>query len=180
MANGTLKVSNIETSSGSGTITLGQSGETLALGSGVTSKFNQPAFLARNDAAQSITANTNTKVTFGTEEYDTDSCFADSKFTVPTGGAGKYYLYTKIQQDLTDNTHCRLGVFKNGSEIGRTFNGEGRNDWFTTWTAAVDLAVSDYIEIYIYQNSSGGGAARDTRTSGSLIYTFFGGYRIGA
>ena len=69
---------------------------------------------------------------------------------------------------------------ENGSEIGRTFNGEGRNDWFTTWTAAVDLAVSDYIEIYIYQNSSGGGSARDTRTSGSLIYTFFGGYRIGA
>jgi hypothetical protein len=29
MANGTLKVSNIETSSGSGTITIGQSGETV-------------------------------------------------------------------------------------------------------------------------------------------------------
>jgi hypothetical protein len=36
MANGTLKVSNIETSSGSGTITLGQSGETIALGSGAS------------------------------------------------------------------------------------------------------------------------------------------------
>jgi len=34
MANGILKVSNIQTSSGSGTITLGQSGETIALGSG--------------------------------------------------------------------------------------------------------------------------------------------------
>ena len=29
MANGTLKVSNIQTSSGSGTITIGQSGETV-------------------------------------------------------------------------------------------------------------------------------------------------------
>ena len=45
MADGTLKVGTITTSSGSGTITLGQSGETLALGSGVTSEFNQPAFL---------------------------------------------------------------------------------------------------------------------------------------
>ena len=171
MADGTLKVGTITNSAGSGNITIG---------SGVTLLSNVPAFLARNDASQSITANTNTKVTFGTEEYDTDNCFADSKFTVPTGGAGKYYLYTKIQQDLTDNTHCRLGVFKNGSEIGRTFNGEGRNDWFTTWTAAVDLVASDYIEVYIFQNSSGGGQARDTRTSGSLIYTFFGGYRIGA
>ncbi len=36
MANGTLKVSNIETSSGSGTITIGQSGETVTVPSGVT------------------------------------------------------------------------------------------------------------------------------------------------
>ena len=36
MANGTLKVSNIETSSGSGTITIGQSGETVTIPSGVT------------------------------------------------------------------------------------------------------------------------------------------------
>jgi len=36
MANGTLKVSNIQTSSGSGTITIGQSGETLSVPSGAT------------------------------------------------------------------------------------------------------------------------------------------------
>ena len=36
MANGTLKVSNIQTSSGSGTITLGQSGETVTIPSGCT------------------------------------------------------------------------------------------------------------------------------------------------
>ena len=36
MANGTLKVSNIETSSGSGTITLGASGETVTIPSGCT------------------------------------------------------------------------------------------------------------------------------------------------
>ena len=171
MANGTLKVGTITNSAGSGNITIG---------SGVTLQNNVPAFVVRKSSNQTISDYTTTKVTFDTELIDTDSAFASDKFTVPSGAAGKYYLYTKIQQDLTDNTHCRLGVFKNGSEIGRTFNGEGRNDWFTTWTAAVDLAVSDYIEIYIYQNSSGGGQARNTRTSGSLIYTFFGGYRIGA
>ena len=36
MANGTLKVSNIQTSSGSGTITIGQSGETVTIPSGAT------------------------------------------------------------------------------------------------------------------------------------------------
>ena len=36
MANGTLKVSNIQTSSGSGTITIGQSGETITIPSGAS------------------------------------------------------------------------------------------------------------------------------------------------
>ena len=36
MADGILKVGTITTSSGSGTITLGQSGETIAIPSGVT------------------------------------------------------------------------------------------------------------------------------------------------
>jgi hypothetical protein len=58
MANGTLKVSNIETSSGSGTITIGQSGETITVPSGATINLssatqtgvggvNTPAFEAR-------------------------------------------------------------------------------------------------------------------------------------
>ena len=43
MANGTLKVSNIQTSSGTGTITLGQSGETITVPSGCT--FTNSGFL---------------------------------------------------------------------------------------------------------------------------------------
>ena len=51
MANGTLKVENIQTSSGSGTITLGQSGETITVPTGVTldttsATQNRPAFQA--------------------------------------------------------------------------------------------------------------------------------------
>ena len=41
MANGTLKVSNIQTSSGSGTITLGQSGETVDLSNGTITGITQ-------------------------------------------------------------------------------------------------------------------------------------------
>mgnify|MGYP003654268008 CR=1 FL=1 len=139
---------------------------------------NTPAFLARNNAAQSISANTSTKVTFGTEEYDTDSAFASSKFTVPSDKAGKYFIYSKVQQDCTDNTHLQLKIYKNGSEIGRTFTGLANNDEFTSWSGAIDLSASDYIEIYILQNSDGGGAARDVRTGGSLLYTYFGGYKL--
>ena len=89
MANGTLKVSNIETSSGSGTITLGQSGETVDFSNGTmtlnSSMKNTPAFRVTNSSSQSIPTNTWTKVTFDTEDYDTDSAFASSTFTGPSG-----------------------------------------------------------------------------------------------
>ena len=160
-----------------GTAQLADSSVTSAkLASGAVA--NTPAFLARNDAAQSISANTTTKVTFGTEEYDTDSAFASSKFTVPSGKAGKYFIYSKVQQDTTSNTHLQLKIYKNGSEIGRTFTAEADNDEFTSWSGAIDLSASDYIEIYILQNSDGSGAARDVRTGGSLLYTYFGGYKL--
>ena len=41
---GTLKTTNIQSISGSGTVTLGTSGETFAVGSGVTTTVNRPAF----------------------------------------------------------------------------------------------------------------------------------------
>ena len=60
MANGTLKVSNIQTSSGSGTITIGQSGETIALGTGASQTLaaNTPAFEANLSSTTSLSHNT--------------------------------------------------------------------------------------------------------------------------
>jgi hypothetical protein len=58
MANGTLKVSNIQTSSGSGTITLGQSGETVDFSNATTTlnsaMKNVPAFKATASSATTV------------------------------------------------------------------------------------------------------------------------------
>ena len=58
MANGTLKVSNIQTSSGSGTITLGQSGETVDLSNATTTlnsaMKNTPAFRVTNASLEKL------------------------------------------------------------------------------------------------------------------------------
>ena len=75
---GTLKTTNIQTITGSGTLTLGASGETLALGSGVTSNIMYPAFEAQLTSTQSISNSTDTKVQFDTEVFDTDNCFDNS------------------------------------------------------------------------------------------------------
>ena len=90
---GTIKTTNIQSISGSGTVTLGVSGETFNVPSGVTISnsgtatgfggANTPAFLATNGSTdQSISDQTVTKVIFGSEVYDTDSAFSSSKFSV--------------------------------------------------------------------------------------------------
>ena len=61
---------------------------------------NTPAFSAYKGSAQSsLSANQYNKVTFTTEEFDTDSAYDNSngRFTVPSGKAGKYFLYSGVQ-----------------------------------------------------------------------------------
>ena len=64
MADGTLKVGTIITSSGSGTITLGQSNETVALGSGATASG-----FGGGKVLQIVQAQTNTAKSMGGQSY---------------------------------------------------------------------------------------------------------------
>ncbi len=183
MANGTLKVQNIETSSGSGTITLGQSGETIALGSGVTSKMNHPAFEAHLSADQSITESVDTKIQFDTEVFDTDSCYDNAtnyRFT-PTV-AGKYYVYLAIRGDSSGTSKLDflfVRLYKNGSSykdgIIDTRNNYGRQATVTV-NAIVDMNGStDYLEGFLRVDTQ---ATTPKAESGNKSCTF-GAYRIG-
>ena len=184
---GTLKTTNIQTISGSGTLTLGTSGETLALGSGVTSNLMYPAFQITLSSNQIISDNTTSKVQFDTEDFDTDSAFdttTNYRFTVPSGKAGKYFLLSTSEMfDNNDSVSSRLVIYKNGAAtvIGPTPNvGTGGSESRTLIfvSSILDLAVSDYIEIYAYHDSDDG-------NPGQLIgagtkRTMFYGYRIGS
>tara|TARA_R110000803_G_scaffold180407_1_gene242840 strand:+ start:208 stop:756 length:549 start_codon:yes stop_codon:yes gene_type:complete len=180
MADGTLKVGTITTSSGSGTITLGQSGETITIPSGATQTgvggVNTPAFEAKKTSGtQAIANNADTKVTFNAENFDTDSAFASDKFTVPSGKGGKYFLYSSIGWTPNTNNVRVVYLYKNGSEAKRLCSFEGQADAATFWSngGILDLSAGDYIEVYCYQNSGG---SLDLLTNGEI--TYFGGYKI--
>jgi hypothetical protein len=152
---------SIITSDGAGTITL-SSGMNTAVAAGTN---NTPAFSVKQSSAQTgIANNTQTIVTFDTEEFDTDNAFASNKFTVPSGEAGKYFFCaTLIFLSSADWEAGSLGIYKNGTILDV---GYGRNFYYNTWKIATvaDLAVSDYIELKCYQNSGGSlnlGAGRD-------------------
>ena len=185
MADGTLKVGTIITSSGSGTITLGQSGETITIPTGATATGfpdNTPMFLAVPSSNQAVDSTTNTLITFGTEVVDTDNAFASNKFTVPTGKGGKYFLYSSVRvNDMGDADEVQLSFKKNGGynfpvggvdyySVSNSVQGAAGSIYFTHSLIAV-LAAGDYIENAIYHNY---GSSRNI----NYTYTRFGGYRI--
>ena len=187
MANGTLKVSNIETSSGSGTITLGQSGETISVPSGATLDMSSatttlsssmkmtPAFHAYNNADQNISASTLTQVIFNTEIYDTDSAFASNQFTVPSGKAGKYFVYFRLGfasgTDFTFQVTVQINSAFN-ADSGFRVNGENQyyNNHFSG--QVLDLAAGDVVRVMIYQGDG------THNVSGTENRANFGAYRI--
>ena len=113
-----------QSSQGSGTITIGASGEKVDLGTGVSggTLTNTPAFSA-NILTGSITASvsTATKATFNNELYDTDNAYdtSNSRFTVPSGKAGKYHFEASFNsfESTANNDISQWYVFfyKNGS-----------------------------------------------------------------
>jgi len=186
MANGTLKVSNIETSSGSGTITIGQSGETVALGSGASQTLaaNTPTWIAALGSNQTITANgTMTLVECSTVLKDSDSAYTNTsgnyKFTCPSGQAGTYYVFGSGAiygggDDTMKNFFLQL--YKNGSMYGH-FNNYYQTTTIryaaTSHAIIMDLAVGDTVQLYIGADSTG-----TTQIYNQTYSTFFGGYKL--
>jgi|14_taG_2_1085336.scaffolds.fasta_scaffold19667_2 hypothetical protein len=160
MADGTLKVGTITTSSGSGSITI-PSGVTLS-GGGLA---NTPAFFVYSNGLNTISPSSATKATFNTEFFDSDSVYDTStnKFTVPSGGAGKYVVTAQAEGQSIAGTsnmnNFETYIYKNGSKIVEGSHSHQNNNGYrirNTVVSILDLAVADYIEIYVYGETASG------------------------
>ena len=85
----TLKVDTILKRTGTGTITLGQSGDTIALGSGASQTgfggTNTPQFHAYLSSSQTLSNSVLTKISIDTEVFDSDNDFTSNKWTPSAG-----------------------------------------------------------------------------------------------
>jgi hypothetical protein len=142
------------------------------LASGVAG--NGPAFSAFQSSTQNIAHNSNTKVIFQTESYDTNNNFdptTNYRFT-PTV-AGYYNFYAQLNYGMTSNAYIML--YKNGSLANYGPIGIG---WagIAGVTAIVSATIymngsTDYVEIYAYQAT---GSSQATTALAST--TFFTGF----
>jgi len=141
-----------------------------------TQKINYPAFMAEPSADQTISTASWTKLTYATEIYDTDSAFSDSKFTVPTGKAGKYFFRAVYFTTLSNSNTIAIRFFKNGSFENTSYVSQvvGAAASVPAISSFIfDLAEGDYIEAYGYQNTG-------SNATSNKDYMFFSGYRIGS
>ena len=123
-----------------------------------------PTFIgagAYNSATYNAANSTLVTLTFNTEKYDTSS-FHDnttntSRFTIPSGKAGYYECSLLFAFEANGTGFRRVEIHKNGTKVYQTDNnGNGGGSTDTKLISAVlNLAVGDYIEYKVTQNSGG-------------------------
>jgi len=142
----------------------------------VVSSIYGPAFAVNKNGTNQtgITDNTDTKLTWSNEVFDSDNCFASDKFT-PTL-AGKYVINAAVyfSAGLAAGSDISLELWKNGAEILETATqasgGAGTHSAVSgTWLVSMN-GSTDYLELYIYQHSGG-----DATVLGNTNLTFFQG-----
>jgi len=184
-----LETNQVDPSTGT-TLTLGTSGDTIAIPSGVTiansgtatgfGGANTPAFFAHSASAQSVSDNTLTKVTLGTEVFDVGTCFGSSRFTVPSGEAGKYFFYGSVRCETDSNDELYnsfSAIYLNGSiyiENRMSFQNNPIRFATNLINVVLDLSVGDYVELYGAVDTSSGARQFGSSSKG----TSFGGYKI--
>jgi len=174
-----LETNTIDNISGSSTLTIGDSNtSTITLKSGATlTNFpdNTAAFHVRKSGNQDTSTGTATTVTWETEDVDTDNAFASNTFTVPSGKAGKYFIYTMIRWNTdTDFQGMRLTIRKNSTNH---FSNWGRHEYYESQYIGgiISLGVGDTVDVQVRQ-TSGGTVAVAASDSGTVSY--FGGYKL--
>ena len=156
-------------------------GSAVSLG-GSTSLVNTPSWLVKQSTAVSLSDFATTKVTFDVEELDTDSAVASSRFTVPSGQAGNYYLFSMIQAKGDDNSRMekiQLSLRKNGTGtvLAMAFD-DFRSNPLRKVTKTVhtvaNLSEGDYVEVYIAVDINAGTPYYEGGEQDAL----FGGYKL--
>jgi len=173
---------------GSNTLTLpannGSNGQVLQTnGSGVMSWANAdtglPCFFASNNSTVNLTANTWSRLDFGTEEVDSANAFAETaKFTPQT--AGYYYVWAQYQCRFQSAAHWMyLAIYKNGSNAFRYTMVNGRNSDYDNYVVLPLSGIvsmngsSDYLEVYANNAPDSG------TTTIPVLQRHFGAFRLG-
>ena len=182
-----LETNQVDPATGT-TLTLGTSGDTIAIPSGVTIANSGTAtgfgamtpMFAATGASNAISSATYVKAQNGTELFDTDNDYDNSSnYRFTPSVAGKYFLTARIAADPDSNMQFMFAaIYKNGSKIAQSLKGFNNTDPIGNNYFSIELSMiaeangsSDYFEAYAYLHQDG-----DFRSNSGA--NLFSGYRI--
>jgi len=147
---------------------------------------NTPNFHAYLNGDQTLPSDSATKINFNAESWDTASAFDSSsnyRFTVPSGQAGKYFVYSTIyfESYTLQIQNTKLIFYVNGSSTGRiagrnSYNAVNLSQSVIHGSRVLNLSVGDYVEVYAEFGASSTRTIAGDGTSGDTSY--FGGYKL--
>lgn len=172
---GTLTIAAPNTSTDR-TLTLPDATGTILTTATAGVPVNGPAFSAyKSGSNQSLTGNTYTKITFDTEEFDTNSAYDNTtnyRFTPQV--AGYYQISSKVELSGSGSSRNLIAIYKNGAifKVGTDLGGLSPSTLGATISTVIYLNGStDYVEIYCYCASSFSAysGAQTSYFSGALV-----------
>ena len=185
-----LEANQVDPATGT-TLTLGTSGDTISIPSGVTiansgtatgfGESNTPAFQMRRDSDQTgLSDNSAVKIIFNQDVVDTNSATDTStgRFTVPSGEGGNYFLYGYVCVYSAGNIRGgSLRMYKNGSAVyfPQWQFGQAQSQGVFVTSGILNLSASDYVELYANINVDSG--TSDLANSNGYN-NIFGGYKL--
>jgi len=113
-----------------------------------------PAFGANTTSDVAASTATWTKVTYGTEKFDTNSNFASSTFTATV--AGYYQVNAAANFYPSALGQCQVAIYKSGSSylVGSVVPNSSQGPACVV-SSVIPMVATDYLEVYVYQNSGG-------------------------
>ena len=142
---------------------------------------NTPYFQVQKTSSQTISNASSTKLTWDSAVTESSSAFdfTNNKFTATV--AGRYLFAVRVGFYDGDNNLKRTTIYnyKNNSGYRTTdffmANGDIRNSTvYDTWVE--DVAVNDYFEVYVLQNTTDSNTC--TVEGGSNFQTTFSGFKL--
>jgi len=110
------------------------------------------------------------------ETLDTDSCYDTSTYKFTPQTAGKYFIYAAIRfDDTADWNDFTISIRKNNGANSISEKRVSHTRYSAVSTSGyVELnGSSDYVTLYVYQNSGGSLTVTDVSS-----YTYIGGFKI--
>jgi len=173
------------------TLTLGTSGDTISIPSGVTianagtatgfGGDNEPLFHATLSADTTISHDTLIVTPCDNTTFNLGSAYSTSTYKFTPQTAGKYYIYTFAQCNFSagEAKYCIPYIVKNSTTIvsaESSFTNSSGSRLSATAVAIVDLnGSSDYVQAKVLP---GTGSGTITLKSDSDTKTNFGGFKL--